>query len=322
MRKAERLLLWAAVFTAGCACPLRSLGITPRDPATTHEIPAFTVPAVEPARAYEHFIVVGDTGTGGRGQRKVAAAMARRAAVDGLDYILLTGDNIYDYGVKSAKDRQWKKKFEDIYAAPALRVPFFATLGNHDHYGNEQAQVDYARRNKLWNLPAFYYTFVRTLPDGTKVQFFAIDTEPIIEEQAGAADQLVWLDSELAKSDARWKIVFGHHPPYGHNPARGHNRVLIEKLEPILVKHKADIYFAGHDHTLEMLKPVKGVNYVISGAGAAGDNAYRVEWTDESYYVATMGGFVICRISANELVIEFVRLDARTQYAHVLKKAP
>ena len=322
MRKIKLFLLWAVVLTAGCTCPLRSLGITPQDPAATHQVPAFTVPATKPGAAYERFIVVGDMGTGRRGQKAVAAAMAKRAAADGVDFILSTGDNIYDDGVKSAEDRQWKTKFEDIYAAPSLQVPFFATLGNHDHYGNEQAQVEYAARNKLWRMPAFYYSFVRTLADGSKVQFFAIDTEPINQGQADAAGQLAWLDGELGKSDARWKIVFGHHPPYGHNPSRGHNRVLIEKLEPILVKHKADIYFAGHDHTLEMLKPVKGVNYVISGAGAAGDNAYRVEWTDESYYVATLGGFVLCRISADELVIEFVRLDGRTQYAHVLKKSP
>jgi acid phosphatase len=321
MRKMKYLLLCTPFYIVGCSGARALVGQTPRDPAATQRIPAFTVPAVKPGVTYERFIVVGDTGTGGPGQREVAATMAKRAQAERPDFILLTGDNIYDYGVKSAEDRQWKTKFEDIYAAPALQVPFYASLGNHDHYGNEQAQVDYARHNKLWNLPAFYYTFMRTLADGTKVQFFAIDTEPINKEQAGAADQLAWLDKELGKSDAKWKIVFGHHPLYGHNPARGHNRIMIEKIEPLLVKHKVDIYFAGHDHTLEMLKPVKGVHYVISGAGAAGDNAYRVEWTEESYYVATMGGFVLCRICGDELVLEFVRPDAGTEYAYTLSKS-
>jgi hypothetical protein len=62
------------------------------------------------------------------------------------------------------------------------------------------------------------------------------------------------------------------------------------------------------------------VDYVISGAGAGPDWAYPVTWNDESYYVATLGGFVLCRVSRDELVIEFVRLNGETQYAHVLTK--
>ena len=72
---------------------------------------------------------------------------------------------------------------------------------------------------------------------------------------------------------------------------------MIEKLEPLLVKHKVDVYFAGHDHTLEMLKPVKGVNYVVSGAAGGPDKAYNVTWSDDSFYAATLGGFVACRAS-------------------------
>ena len=65
---------------------------------------------------------------------------------------------------------------------------------------------------------------------------------------------------------------------------------------------------------------IHGVHHVISGAGGGADWAYNVLWTDESYYVATLGGFVYCRVSKNELVIEFVRLGGETQYAHVLLK--
>ena len=54
--------------------------------------------------------------------------------------------------------------------------------------------------------------------------------------------------------------------------------------------------------------------------GAGPDKAYAVEWSDESYYAATLGGFVFIRASTDELVVEFVRLDAKTQYAHVIAK--
>ena len=97
---------------------------------------------------------------------------------------------------------------------------------------------------------------------------------------------------------------------------------MIAALEGVLTTHNVDVYFAGHDHTLEMLKPVEGVHYVISGGGAGPERAYGVDWTDESYYAATLGGFTLCRLSRDELVIEFVRLDGKTEYAHTISKAP
>ncbi|MGB2985774.1 MAG: metallophosphoesterase, partial [Phycisphaerae bacterium] len=257
---------------------------------------------------------------GGPGQKQVAAAMVQRAKIDGLGFMLTVGDNFLPKGVKSTEDPQWTTKFEDVYKDPALQVSIYALLGNHDHDGNPQAQIDYAKHNKRWTMPGFYYTFTRTLADKTKVQFFAIDSNPIHKKEPDAKVQLAWLDEELGKSDARWKIVFGHHPLYGHNPQRGHNQTMIAKLEPLLVKYKVDVYFAGHDHVLDVLKPVKGVHHVTSGGAAAQDQAYPVEWTDESYYVATLGGFTLCRVSKDELVIEFIRLDGKTQYAHTLRK--
>jgi acid phosphatase len=262
-------------------------------------------------------MAIGDMGTGTPDQHEVAAAMARKAKADGLDFILTVGDNFYPDGVASVDDPAWRTKFLDVYNDPALAVRVYASLGNHDHRGSVQAQIDFSTQNGRWFMPARYYTFTRTLSDGTRVQFFAIDSDPIENRRDEAAAQLAWLDSELGKSEARWKIVFGHHPLYSHG-WHGTSRAMIDQLEPLFVKNGVDVYLAGHDHTLEMLKPVKGVHYVVTGAAGGPDKAYRVDWTDEAYYAATLGGFTYYRVSKDELVIEFVRLDGRTQYAHVL----
>ena len=163
----------------------------------------------------------------------------------------------------------------------------------------------------------------------TKVQFFALDTTPIITARPSADAQLRWLDEQLRRSDARWKIVFGHHPVYSHS-WHGDEKIMIERVDPLLKKHRVDLYLAGHDHALELLKPsatgggrdgaVNGVHYVISGAAGGPDKAYRIDWSDESYYAATLGGYVLLRAGKDELVIEFVRLDGRTQYAYTLRK--
>lgn len=316
-------LLFIGLLIGQVACGQPTVWRAQEDPADTHPIPDFTVP---PARAevdYERFIVIGDMGTGKPDQYSVAMAMAKRAESDGLDFVLTVGDNIYPIGVASATDLQWKTKFEDVYAANSLQVSWYPALGNHDYYGNEQAVIEYSQVNKKWILPSKYHTFTRTLSDGTKIQFFALDTDPILRMKPEASVELMWLDDQLSNSSAQWKIVYGHHPLYSNGAyprVSPEKDIMIKALEPIFVKHKIDVYFAGHDHSLEILKPIKGIHYVISGAGAGPSRAYNVNWTDESFYAATLGGFVLCRVSRNELLIEFVRIGGGTQYAHVIKK--
>ena len=322
MRYLRPAIPFLALLIAGCAAPRPTGHGLPIDPASKRPIPKWRITAERPGVAYERFMVIGDFGTGKAGQREVAAAMAKQARSDGLDFILSTGDNFYDEGVKSADDPQWKTKFEEVYADPALRVPWYPILGNHDHRGNAQAQINYGKRNTNWKMPALYYTFTRTLADGTSVQFFALDTYSILKEDPGVAAQMEWLDQELGESDARWKIVYGHYPLYSSSNRAScrYYDEMIARLEPLFLKHDVDLYLAGHDHHLEMLRPIKGVHYVISGGGSGTDRAYEIEWTDQAYYAATLGGYVLARISKDELVLEFVRPDARTQYAHTLRK--
>jgi N-acetylmuramoyl-L-alanine amidase len=60
---------------------------------------------------------VGDTGTGGPDQFKVAGAIFQTCASSGCDFGLLLGDNFYPDGVSSADDPQRKTKFEQPYFA-------------------------------------------------------------------------------------------------------------------------------------------------------------------------------------------------------------
>jgi acid phosphatase len=265
---------------------------------------------------YHRFIAFGDHGTGSKDQQRVADAMAQRAASDGVDFMLTLGDNFYGSGVESVDDPQWKTKWENVYSAKSLQIPVYPTLGNHDHKGNVQAQIDYSKRNANWKMPSRYYTFRVDLDDGQHAQFFALDTDIL-----GRADpkQAEWLERELKSSKAHWKIAFGHHPLYSHSK-RFHNLRMIRHLEPVLRRYKVDLYVAGHDHILEMLKPVNGINYVVSGAGGGPGKAYEARWTESSHYAATLGGFCLFRLSKTELVIEFVRMNGKTQYAHTLYK--
>lgn len=261
------------------------------------------------------FLVLGDWGTGGRGQADVGAAMARTAERYGCDYIISTGDNIYPSGVTSAEDPQWQRKFVKMYHDQGLRQTFFPTLGNHDYKLNPEAQVAYSKVNPQWHFPSRYYTKRLESPDGLSVQLFSLDTQPVQTGARGAAaEQSAWLDSELARSDARWKIVFGHHMLYS-NGIYGNLKRLRDTFEEVLVRHNVPLYLCGHDHDIQFLKPVKGVSYVVSGGGGGHRDT---AWKDNTIYAATNLGYVWLGLTDDAIHLHFHDAGGAIRYAHTL----
>ncbi len=288
-------------------------------------IPQFTVPPKDPRFRYVQFIAVGDAGTGGSGQREVAESMARKAGQDSVSFLLVLGDNFYESGVASTRDDQWQTKFEKMYWQPSLQVPFYAVLGNHDYRLNPQAEVEYTTVSRRWKMPHRYYTFLQPIDDSTTIAFFCIDTSPLAGEvseegdrrdTSNATTQIQWLETELLQSKAHWKIVLGHHTVYSGG-IHGDNDKLRSQLEPFFTKYKVDIYLCGHDHHLELLTPIKGVHYIISGGGGKHRD---VTWRDNTIYAATNLGFVWFRISPKDVVVEFLSREGKLRYAQTLTK--
>ena len=212
-----------------------------------------------------HVVAFGDWGFRGddSGQKAVAAAVRKVHAASPFDLGLTLGDNFYPDGVKSVDDIQWRDIWEADYSP--LKIPFFASLGNHDYRGNEQAQIDYSAQSKTWKMPFRYYSFV-----AGPIEFFALDTDEntagrLIFTKAWSDAQAGWLEAALSRSKATWKIVYGHHPIYsdGHH---GDEARLKAKLLPILQKHKVDLYLCGHEHDLQFIKR-DGIQFVIAGGG-------------------------------------------------------
>lgn len=288
-----------------------------RDPSLDRAIPEFTRPALSAGTETLRVIAFGDSGTGGRGQRRVAEAMLAKAQVDGLDLVLMLGDNFYTDGVASVDDVQWQSKIVAPYQR--LNVPIYPCLGNHDHKGDPDAQVERSKLDPQWRMSGRQYTFERMLADGTRIQFFALDTDPISKGVEVVTPQLDWLDAQLQASTAHWKIAFGHHPIF--SVGRGNNKRMKRDIEPILVKHKVDMYLCGHDHSLQVLKPKDGVHYIVSGGGAGMDNPHDVDWTEDTLFAATRGGFVWLRFSRYDVVVEVVRPDHQTQFGTVFTKS-
>ena len=279
--------------------------------------PAFTIPNKTPGQGYIYFAGMGDQGTGEPDQRRVAELLNAKAQTDSLQFVLLLGDNFYGDGVASVNDPQWRTKFEDMYNLPRLQIPFYASLGNHDHHkGNGHFQVEYTPRSKKWKMPASYYTFTQKIDATHDAQFFALDTETISSGKTPDATQLAWLEHELQKSQAQWKIVFGHHPVFSYGD-HGNTPAMITHVRPLLEKYNVDAYVCGHDHDRQLLTPVNGVYYVISGTGAKSRNT---AYGTHTFFAATNLGYAWFRLSANEFHVQFLDGSGKIEYAHTWAK--
>jgi hypothetical protein len=198
------------------------------------------------------FIAFGDWGAGTSFQKDVAGQVNSLYARHPFDAVLMLGDNIYEYG---DINKYGKAYFTDMYA-PLIHggVNFIVALGNHDvRAGHGEEQM------RFFHMPGYYY-----LVHKPHVDFFVINSNTFNTD----AVQQKWLDKQLAASTADWKIVMGHHPIYSSGE-HGFNKELHETLEPILDKHHADLYLAGHDHDYERFQPIQGVQYIVAGGGGA-----------------------------------------------------
>jgi predicted MPP superfamily phosphohydrolase len=250
-------------------------------------------------------LAFGDFGVGSSYQKLVASAMLEAHRAAPFDFAITLGDNFYNEGMASPTDPRWKTLWEDLY--DPLGIRFYAVLGNHDWRLSDSpaAEILYAQRSPSWRMPSPYYTFT-----AGSAQFFALDTNEISEAQ------LLWLDEALAKSSARWKIVYGHHPIYNVGE-HGDDKRLIERLLPML-KGRVDIYLAGHDHNLQHLKPDGGVHFFISGGGGA--RLYKVKADERSLFAQSTAGFTVIEADARELKVQFVDKDSKPLYQYTIRK--
>ncbi len=291
------------------------------------------------------FLVMGDSGTGTPEQYQVAKAATAVIRKLGCDFVLGLGDNIYEFGVRSAYDTQFESKFEQPYHE--LQLPFYFVLGNHDNSsdllegdgrqnrnGNYQVAYHYRkdRTSDKWQMPARYYTF-RYGP----VQFFALDTNPLMGADPHwpalyNTAQRLWLEQALITSTAAWKIVVGHHPyssngfhgdagSYDDIPGEGQGvRHFLEHS----VLGKADLYLAGHDHNLMWLtpKPRHGKTQLII-CGAAGRTGPLIEPQRNPTFFQTADtlGFAWFEIAGRTLHSSFYDGTGRQLFEHSVLQA-
>ena len=217
-------------------------------------------------------------------------------------------------------------------------IPWYVTLGNHDHKGNISAQVDYT--SSRWRLPAKYYKHTELLADGNRADFFHLDTTPIIdpksvkdrderlgwlERVAAIVDgpsvqnsQLGWLERELAASSAAWKLVVGHHAVYSGG-THGNNLALIAQLEPLFERFGVQVYLNGHCHDLEHIVVGK-THYLTSGASSKPRPAKAIEGT--RFVLGDRPGFMTAHLTSPAMDVEFIDYEGIFLYRARIPSSP
>src|SRR5688500_17495152 len=253
-RLLRTLLLGACVVAAACTAQLQPAGTVSttagqatRAGSASPAVPAPPKSTLPNQQGSVKFLVIGDSGTGGREQNQVAVKIAEARQRFAFDFAIMLGDNLYGNDNANGYLTKFERPYKPLLDAG---VKFYAALGNHD----DPAQRNYAKFNM--DQKRFY-----THSHGG-VDFFVLDSTYMTPQQ------IEWLGDELEKSDAKWKIPYMHHPMYSSGEKHGSERDLQVLVEPLFLKHGVDVVFAGHEHFYERLKPQKGIVYITQGGAA------------------------------------------------------
>ena len=242
----EQLLTIASEGTGG-----------PSVTSTVVQLPADAQPELR-------LLVAGDVGTGDAYEMATARVGADLGIGDPFDALVLLGDNVYPSGDPARLQATVFDPFEPVLSAGAELLP---VLGNHDvEAGHGDAQA------AALGMPSRWYE--RRLGD---MLFIGLDST-----QPDNADQMAWLEQVLAASNARWKIVALHHPPYSAG-YHGSDRDVRAAFAPVFERYGVDLVLAGHDHDYQRSIPINGVTYVVTGAGAKTRPTNSADFTAVSY---------------------------------------
>lgn len=287
-----------------------------------------------------HFLAIGDFGTGGADQRRVAQAMAefRRAHDLSFEGLLMIGDNFYgpvhphpnkdgkrssgEAAPFTADSARWSKDIEEMYSAADFDCPMLAVLGNHDYHdnsGGEKAQLGYAKKDGVrWTLPAKWYRRDFAHNGQSLLTLLCLDSN--LREVSGKnrltgqysrasltieeeRRQMEWLRDELARPRAPFTLVMAHHPLYS-NGDHGDTAQLIEAWEPLFQEHRVHAYLCGHDHDLQHLElEARFTSHVLSGGGGARTRKLEQDNQRPMPYGNDVHGFTHLSVAADGLTL-------------------
>lgn len=192
--------------------------------------------------------------------------------------------------------------------------PFVPAQGNHEVY-NEGAEK-FADLIPLpgndSGLPAPYDDAVYSFDRGP-AHIAVITSE--LQSEADWPVMMDWLRRDMNASDATWKILMVHRPPYNGNAASGNGR--CQAYIPAVVDETGiDLVLSGHDHMYSRSLPL------TAGKPAPGGATYLIAGSDSAKYYDNNGGGIalIADVLFDDNVNTYTTLDIQGEAMHVLTR--
>ncbi|MXO65216.1 fibronectin type III domain-containing protein [Altericroceibacterium endophyticum] len=224
---------------------------------------------------------------------------------------------------KSARDRDWGEWFKALSFIHS-RIPAIPATGNHEYMKLEtDGRVSDRDITMLWR-PQFSLPVEESLPRElaelaydvryTKDVHVFIITSTDDDHLQAQAD---WLDREMSRSDAKWKIVSFHHPIFSSSEGRD-TPEKRDILLPVFLKHKVDLVLQGHDHTYArgaIGSPSDKLGFADSGAlietmfvnSVGGPKQY--DWKTTGWDEYADAGVKLARSAADTQLFQVLRVD-------------
>ena len=230
-------------------------------------------------------------------QSLVRAAQKRHPAAE----LFINMGDLVDNGQDASQWRAWLGSVEPFSA----ELAFAPVIGNHEAYSLEWKMTppkSYINlfavpENGLRQYPRQFYSF-----DYGSVHFTVLDTNfPEVKEWQPKLleEELVWLEQDLAKSKARWKIVLQHRDIFMYAFSKESGRPeratffldFSRQLMPLYEKYQVDAVLSAHLHTYRRRVPLRnfapaedGITYILTGV--AGNVRYPKLWGDFAWDAA------------------------------------
>jgi len=291
LRQVGQAGAFVQAFPISSNAPYQMLTVTPLEPDTEYEAilalrapdgtflqPAFlgeawgsvhfhTLSDIEPLRVG----VIGDSGFG----ESVTAKLAEQMAAYHLDFVIHTGDLVYQVSENANPAEAFALKFYRPFSPILHRMPIFAVPGNHE----------YAKDARVDGSPYYFHAFpplsdakwaTQPLPAKRQyyalvyqnIQFIFLDSQVFFGEE-GRKEQDAWLTQRLQDDQFAYSVVITHVPLFTSSFIHPADSLPVRQAwQPLFASVQVPLVLSGHSHNYERLE-VDGITYVVTGGGSA-----------------------------------------------------
>ncbi|HYG79724.1 MAG TPA: metallophosphoesterase, partial [Pyrinomonadaceae bacterium] len=243
------------------------------------------------------FAVIGDYGSNDANE----AAVANLVKSWNPSFIVTVGDNNYPDGEAATIDHTIGKYYHEYihpytgaYGAGATTNRFWPSVGNRDWENQTGARLSPYLNYFVLPGNERYYDFVQG-----PVHFFMLDSDS--REPDGitsSSTQAQWLQVRLASSNAPWKVVVMHHPPYS-------SRTSWSNLQWPFKAWGADVVLSGHAHIYERILR-DGFPYLICGLSGESLGSFSTAISGSMVRYGSDYGALKVTASSTDLTFRFI----------------